>query len=144
MAASGHCSLVENMLVNPRAVQAALWKFLSSKEALIRGSRVWLRPTLPWQEAACLLETLRIACAAPSSLQCFSGIVTAVSAIEETRVDCTFACSQCGAQERVFGDVGALPMCCGFKMEQDISTLVTVPVCLFYFLFIQIANLSLF
>lgn len=127
MAASGHCLLVEDILSHPRAVRAGLWKFLCSKDALTHGSRIWLRPVMPWQEPTCLLESLKLACAAPSSLRCFSGVVIAVSAVEQAMIDCTFACETCGSKERVIGDVGA-PKCCGLRMELDFSTLVTVPV----------------
>ena len=125
VAASGHVDLAGDVLVRPSAVFSALLSLLDAKDALPHGCRVWLRPSLPWPEPFCSTQSL---IASPFALRCFTGVVAGASALEDAVFELTYTCLQCGGKQRIFGDVGSAPFCCGVRSAADISTVATIPV----------------
>lgn len=123
IAAAGHLEFVHEVLANPRGVCIALWRYLVSKDALSKGSRLWLRTSMPWESSECapLSYSLRLAAAAPSSLRSFSGVVAAISREEDFIVETTYKCGVCGSEERTFlSGSSSSPACCGFSMKHDL------------------------
>lgn len=123
MAAAGHLELVREVLANPRSVCVALWQYLASKDEFSRGSRVWLRTSMPWESSECvpLSHSLRLAAAAPSSLRSFSGVVAAISSEKDFIVEMTYGCGVCDSEKRIFlSGSSSSHVCCGFPMKHDL------------------------